>query len=247
MTLSIPDDRGPATPVLVTQDRLVAAVRAVARRSAESPKVKAALAAAEAIPLGIVLSTEDAAADAADSVRTIIDGEKALRADLAKILSIPKAMEDAARAALGVELSALAAAKQRGNDARVAYQQDVRRRAAEAEAAAKREADAAAEAAAIAAIETGEDVPPPAEIAPVAVARTVIAGKAKSGTQVRIEATEIVDDKACPVTWKVVVRAIAEGFFRTAEEQGRVQRAKPGESVVWCGVRFKSVEKAVNR
>ena len=58
---------------------------------------------------------------------------------------------------------------------------------------------------------------------------------------------EIVDKDAVPVEWLSVVRAIAEGFFRTAELTGKVRRAAPGESVVFMGVRFESVERAVNR
>lgn len=232
---------------LVTQDRLVAAVTRVAKRSLESPKVKAALAAAESIPLGIVLSNEDATAGVVDNLRTIIDAEKALAADLQDILRIPKAMEAAARQAMQKTQAELTSAKLRGNDARVAWQQEVRRRAAAAEAKAREDARKATEAAAVAALEMGEDAPPEPEVAPIVVPRTVTAGKASSGTTVRIQATEIVDDAACPKAWKTIVRALAEGYFRQAETLGTVKRAAPGESVVWCGVRFVSVESVVNR
>lgn len=239
--LVLAQDRGPA--LAVTEQSLVTAVQGVARRILKDPKVIAALAAAESIPPGIVLTSEDAAVGVVDAVRTIIDAEKAMAESLADVLRIPKAMEQAARQAVERERDALKDARERGNDARVAYQSLVRRRAAEAEARAREAARKAAEAAAVAALEMGDDVPPEAEVAPVAVPRTVSAGKAKSGTTVRIEATEIVDDAACPKDWKVVVRAIAEASFRAAG----VERAAPGESVVWRGVRFASVERAANR
>lgn len=230
------------------EQRLTTAMRTVARRSVETPKVRAALAAAEALPVGLVITSEDAAATVVDAVATLISGEKQLAADLKEILRIPDAMDAAARGAMAVERTRLAAAKERGNNARVAFQQLVRKQAAEAEALARENARKAAEAAALAAAEMGDDdIPPEAEVAPVQVARTVTAGSAKSGTTVRIEAQEIVDDAACPKDWKVIVRAVAEASFRAAEQQGKVKRAAPGESIVWMGVRFLSNERAANR
>lgn len=244
-SLTIPQDRGPAT--VVSETELVGTMRFIARRTAETPEILAALAAAESIPPGIVISGETEAVALVDAMRSVIQGEKALEAELAEILRIPMAMMAAVRNEIAPERARLSVAKARGNDARVAWQSEVRRRAAAEEARVKREADkAAAEAAAEAAL-TGEDEPPPAEVAPVVVPRTVSAGAASSGTMVRIEAKEVVDPAACPKHWLVVVRAIAEGHFRSDEAAGKVKRAAPGESVVYQGVRFESVERATNR
>lgn len=244
-SLTIQQDRGPAT--VVTEADLVEAARWVAWRVAEKPEILAALAAAESIPPGIVISGETEAVALVDAMRSVIQGEKALEAQLAAILRIPKAMETVIRQAVADARGRLSVAKARGNDARVAWQAEVRRRAAAEEARVKREADEAAAKAAAEAALTGEDEPPPAEVAPVVVPRTVSAGAASSGTMVRIEAKEVVDPAACPKHWLVVVRAIAEGHFRSDEAAGKVRRAAPGESVVWRGVRFASVERATNR
>ena len=229
------------------EQRLTAAIRSVARRSLSDPKVTAALAAAESIPAGIVLTSEDAAANVVDLMRTIIDGEKVLAADLKEILRIPAAMEDAARQAIANERGDLVKARDRGNDARVAYQALLRRRAAEAEARAREDARKATEAAAAAAIEMGDDIPPEPELAPIPVPRTVAAGKAKSGTMVKARAVMVVDYAACPVEWLRLDTALALVAFNGACAAGITKKPEPGESIVWRGVKFEACEHAVNR
>lgn len=227
--------------------RLSDAVASVARKILDKPEVRSAMAAAATIPVGIVITEDATAVAVVDAIRTIIDGEKTLEKDLYDVLKVPRAMEAAAMGALRGQRSHLVEAKRRGNDARVAWQAEQRRRAAADLERQQREARERAEQARAEAALTGEDVPPPAEVATPQVDRTIRSGRAQSGTQVRVEAKEIVNDAECPLEWKAVVRAIAEGFFRTAELAGQVKRAPPGESVVWKGVRFESVERAVNR
>lgn len=227
--------------------RLSEAVASVARKILDKPEVLAALAAAGTIPSGIVIAEEAAAVAVVDAIRTIIDGEKALEKDLHAVLKVPRAMEAAALQALRDHRVRLADAKARGNDARIAWQQECRRRSEADHARRVAEARKLAEKTAAEAALTGEDAPPVAEIATPEIPRTIKGGRAQSGTQVRVEAKEIVNDAECPPEWKVIVRAIAEGFFRNAELMGQVKRALPGESVVWRGVRFQSVERAVNR
>jgi hypothetical protein len=226
---------------------MLASVRAVALRIVERPEVLAALAAAESVPPGLVITDETAAIALADTVRSVIEGEKAIDAELKRLLAIPKAMEAVIKGAVDLELRSLVTAKLRGNEARVAWQAEMRRRAAAEEAKSRSlAAEAAAKAAAEAAL-TGEDAPPPPEVAPVVVPRTVAGGLGKSGTMVRVEPGEIVDFSKVPESWLLLSKSVARAVFLSDEKQGLVKRAAPGESVVWKGVRFESVEGAVNR
>lgn len=244
--LVISDDRGPST--LVTEAKLVAAVRFIARKIVEDPAVRQALAASESLQAGLIVSSEDAAVTVVDSVRTVIDGERTLTTKLREVLRISDAMEAAARQAVAVEFATLKGAKERGNAARVAWQQEQRRRAAALEAQQREAARKAAEAAALAAAEVGDDdVPPEAEVAPVVVARTVQAGAAKAGTMVKVKAMEIISLDLVPREWLSLVTAPAEASFRAAVAAGLVGKPEPGDSVMFRGVRFEAVESAVNR
>jgi hypothetical protein len=233
---------------LAVEHRLVAAVRAVARRIVERPTVQRGLMAAEAaIKPGVVITSDVHAAEIVGAIRIVIDAEKDLEAQLALALRIPKAMEAAVRDSVREARDRLLMARKCGNDARVAWQTELDRRAAAAAAAARAQAAAAAKAAADEAERMGQDAPPIAEVAQAVVPRTVVAGAARSGIAVRMEPMEIVNDTECPVAWKVVVKPIARGFWHTAELTGKVQKPAAGESVVFMGVRFEAVASAVNR
>lgn len=235
-----------ATPA-ETEHRLVAAVRSVARRIVEKPEIVRALAAAESIAPGIVVTEEVQAVEMADAARLIILGEKAIDTEARAILRIPAAMTAAVKASVADEVGRLGAAKLNANNARVAWQGEVRRRAAAAEAAAREQVRKATEEAAAEAAVMGEDAPPPAEVAQIVVPRTVAGGIGKAGTMVRIKAAEIVDFDACPNEWLTLIPAIAVAVFNSDVMQGKVKKPAPGESVVWRGVRFEAVESAVNR
>jgi hypothetical protein len=156
-------------------------------------------------------------------------------------------MEEAVKDAVGQVKTRLATAKLVGNDARVAWQSELRRRAAKLEAEQQAAARAAAEQAAAEAAAVGEDAPPVAEVAAVEVPRTVAGGTGKSGTQVRVEPIEIVNDAECPAEWKQLIPAIARAVFASDVLTGKVKKPAPGESVIWRGVRFEAREFAVNR
>lgn len=205
-----------------------------------------ALVAAEQLKRGLVIADDAEAAQVADLVAQVIDAERLLREHARAALEIPKAMERAfKRTVAGVE-GTLAFAKDVGNKARVEYQNTLRRRAAEEEARRRQEAEEAAmEAAALA--EEGEDVPPPLEIAPVEVPRTVAGGMGKMGIQVRIEPGPVADWAKVPVEWLTLIPLAARVAFMAAVQRGEVQKPEPGESVTYRGVVFTAKEYAVNR
>jgi hypothetical protein len=231
------------------EHNLVVAMRAVAHRTTGRAEVARALAAAEQLKAGLVISTEAEAARVADLVRQVLDGESFLTEQRREAEHIPQQMVKAIRAVIAEPEAVLAAAKKVGNDARVQYQQLVRRRAAEEEKRLREEAEARAREAAEAAEAAGEDIPPPVDVGSLEVPRTVAGGTGKMGTQVRIVATEVVDRDLALTNrdWFQFSPEAARASFQAAERAGNVKRPAPGESVLWWGVRFEARESAVNR
>lgn len=225
------------------EHRLSTAMRSIGSRIVQKPEIVRALTAAESIPAGVVVTNHEQAAELADLVAQVIDGEKTLKLEAGLALRIPRQMEEALKQAIAEEARRLATARLVGNEARVAFQAAERRRAAKQEA--ERQA-AAAEAAKQASVQAGEEIPV-AEVAPIVVPRTVSGGVGKQGTMVRVEPGEIVMLADVPPEWLTLIPAIARAVFLSDEVQGKVKRAAPGESVVYKGVRFTSVESAVNR
>jgi len=129
----------------------------------------------------------------------------------------------------------------------VAWQATLRRQATLEAEKRRQEAQEAARKAAERAAETGEDAPPPAEVPEIEVPRTVSGGTGRMGTQVRLEVGEIMTLADCPREWLTLVTTAARSAFLAASAAGMVQKPEPGESVVWKGVRFSSVELVVNR
>lgn len=229
------------------EHNLVVAMRSIAHRIADRPEVTLARAAAEQLKPGLVISSEAEAAAVADLVRQVIDGEDYLTAQRRQAEHIPQQMVKAIRAVISEPESVLADAKRVGNDARVQWQQTVRRRAAEEERRLQEEANARAREAAAVAEAMGEDVPPPLEVGSLEVPRTVAGGIGKMGTQIRVAAVRIEEWVVVPRQWLQLVPEAARAEFHAAERAGEVKRPEPGESIVWKGVRFEARESAVNR
>lgn len=230
-----------AQPVELEQ-RLSGAMREIGREITKRPDIARAVVAADVLKDGYVIGSETQASEVADLVAQIIDGEKVL-ADRTKAATwIPRQMESALKEAVEPVRALLAKARDTGNRARVAWQQAVRAQAARDEEKARLAAQESARRAAEKAAETGEDAPPVAEVAPVEVPRTVAGGTGKMGTQVRIEVSEVVNWAEVPHRWLTLNTAAARAEFIHS-----VKKPAPGESVVYCGVTFTSVESAVNR
>lgn len=229
------------------EHQLASAMRGIGRRIVQAPEIVRALTAADQIPAGVVVTSDEQAAEMADLVAQVIDGERRLAAETSTALRIPRQMEAAVKSAIEPAKAALTVAKLRGNDARVQWQQECRRRAAKAE---QEQREAAARAAAEAALEAeavGEDAPPVAEVAAVEVPRVVSGGVGKAGTTTRIDVGEVVDWSVVPHEWLMVSSAVARAVFLSAVLEKKVARPQPGESVTYCGVRFTCVEYAANR
>lgn len=231
-----------------------APMRELALRIPNLPEIQRALVAAEQLKPGYVIADETQAAEAADLVAAVINGERALFEEVQKALRIPKAIEAVVRGATAPAKDRLGVARQVGNAARVMFQATLRRRAAEAAEKARQAAQEAARRAAEEAAVTGEDAPPPAEIAPIEVPRTVAGGTGKMGTMVTIVPVEIVDYELVPEHWLELVPARARADFAAAASRNdpRVdlevpKKPLPGESTIWQGVRFEARESAVNR
>ncbi len=229
------------------QHQLSVAMRGIGDRIAAQPEIVRALAAADLLKDGYVITTEEQAAEIADAVAQVIDGEKTLEEQVRVALRIPKQMEAALKGAVEATKARLQDARQTGNAARVAWQRALRVQAAQEEEKRRQGAQEAAQRAAARAAETGEDAPPPVETAPVEVPRTVSGGTGKMGLQVRIEVGEIVDWSAVPREWLALIPTVPRSLFLAACEAKQAQKPEPGESVVWHGVRFASVESVVNR
>lgn len=227
--------------------RVATAMRHIGERAVREPLILRALAAADQLAPGYVIANEAQAGALADLVSQVIDGEKELAVAVKDALRIPKRMELALRGAVEDTRARLLKARQTGNEARVAYQATLRRQAAEAEEKARQAAQEAARRAAAQAAETGDDVPPPAEVAPVEIPKTVAGGTGKMGIQVRIEVEGVFDLQQAPREWLLLDHAAARAGFIAAEKAGWVKRPPPGESIIWNGVRFTAVETAVNR
>jgi hypothetical protein len=236
-----------AAQPLELERRLGIAMHAIGCRIVERPEIVRAMAAADQLRPGYVIASETQAVEIADLVAQVIDGEKALAEQIGDALRIPKRMEEALKGAVDVTKRGLLDARQVGNGARVAWQATLRRQAAALEEKRRQEAQEAAQRAAEQAAETGEDAPPPAEVAPVEVPRTVAGVTGKMGTMVTFAAVEIVEWADCPKGWLVLVPATALAGFRAAAMAGEVKKPEPGESVVYKGVRFEARESAVNR
>jgi len=225
--------------------RLSTTMRGIGRRITERPEIVRAMAAAEMVKDGYVIAEEAQAIEVADLVAQVIDGEKALTEQVRLAVRIPKQMETALKESVEQVKDRLAAARMTGNTARVTWQATLRRRAAEEEARRRQEAERAArEAAALAEQMGDDDAPPVAEMGPVEVPRTVSGGTGKMGTMVTISAIEVVSWEMCPRGWLMLVPARAREAFLAA---GMKVHVKPGENIVWKGVKFEAVESAVNR
>lgn len=227
--------------------RLAAAMLGVGREIKKRPEILRGIAAADQLKSGYVVADEAQAAELADLVAQVIEGERSLTSGVNEAARIPKSMMDALRGSVESVKDRLAAAKQVGNRARVEYQNTLRRRAAEEAERQRQEAERAAREAAAAAEATGEDVPPMAEIAPPEVPRTVAGGMGKMGTMVRVEPVEIVDFSKVPREWLKLDPIVARAEFRALEVTGRLKRPEPGGTIVVNGVLFEAKETAVNR
>ena len=229
------------------QHTLVSALRQVARNVAKRPEIQRGLVAAEMLKPGLVHHDEASAAAAADAVLQVIAAEKYLKSQLDLVLSIPKQMIESVRLEVAQEVAALDSAKKVANGARVAWQMEQQRLAAAAEAKAKREEAEAQTRAAEQAALTGEDAPPPAEIAPIVAPTMVRGGAGASLTQVRATPMEIVDDAACPPELKLINAPAARSAWKLGELTKKVPKLKGGESFVYKGIRFEGVMTAVNK
>ncbi len=228
------------------EQRLVVVMRQIAERDLQRPEVMRALNAAERLKPGRVITGDEAAAEVADLVACVIEGEKALAEAVKEALRIPNAMDLAVRQATLPTRDLLIHARQNGNEARLRYQQALRDAAVRAETKARQEAQEAAQRAAAAAVEVGDDVPPPLEVAPVVVPRTVAGGTGAMGTQVRVEVGKIVDWDAVPREWLLIDKLAARSAF--LHQRPKVNRKlAPGQTVVWQGVEFTGKEGVVNR
>jgi hypothetical protein len=231
----------------VFEQKLTVSMRGMGRAITERPEIVRALAAAESLQEGYTVADDAQAAELADLQATVIDGIDALEEQIRLALRIPKAMEAALRGSVLTAKEGLAKAKEVGNRARVAYQNTLRRRAAEAEEKARQEAALAAQRAAEEAALTGDDAPPPVQIAPIEVPRTLAGGTGKMGTQTRVEPVEIVSFSDCPAEWLTLALPVVRAAFTADVLARKVQKPAPGESIVYRGVRFESREFAVNR
>ena len=97
----------------------------------------------------------------------------------------------------------------RANDARVAWQHELRRRAEAEEAAAKKAAQEAADAAADFG---GMGAPPPAQVAPIVPQRVVSGGSAKQGAQVRVGVADVVEGEGAALVAAPARVARTEGL-----------------------------------
>ena len=228
------------------EHRLVATMRGLGSQIPQRPEIVRALAAAETIPAGLVIASEDQAAELVSTVRVLLDADKTVRDEVKRLLAIPKAMEAAVRAAVAETQAKFSAALAVGGLVRVAWQQEVRRRAAAAEKEAHRLAEAAAAEAAAKAEESGEDAPPVAQVAAPEIVRTVTGGAARSHTQVRVEPVVIVDYQAAQ-PFLMMDAKLARAAFLAAERRNETKRPEPGSRVRWSGIEFEAVESAVNR
>jgi len=229
------------------QNELTVAMQGVGHRIVGRPEIVRALAATEFLQEGYVITTPEQAVEIADLAAQVIDGERALAEQVRDALRIPKQMEVALKGAVEATKARLEKARQTANGARVAWQAELRRQAVQVEEKLRQEAQEAARKAAERAAETGDDAPPPVEIAPVEVPRTVSGGTGKMGTQIRLEVVEVVDQAAVPAQWMYLDKSVARARFLAAVAEREVAKPAPGESIVWKGVRFSSVELAVNR
>jgi hypothetical protein len=238
---------GDEAPGESIEQRMVVAMTGVGERIVKRPDIIRAMNAAAQLKPGRVIASEVEAVEMADLAAQVIDGERVLEAQVKDALRIPKRMEEAVRGVVKGPKEFLQRARETANRARVAWQVTLRARAAKQAADLRQEALEAARIAAEAAAVTGEDAPPPAEIAPIEVPRTVAGGTGKMGTMVSIFALEIVELEAVPRDWLVLVSASAKAGFVEAERAGLVKKPEPGEVVVYKGVRFEARESAVNR
>lgn len=232
------------------EHRLSITMRGVGRQIAARPDLTRALVASDQLAEGLIIHDEAGAAAVADLVATVIEAEKIITEQVKLAIRIPQQMEAALKETVQPVRDRLAKARQAGNEARVAYQGELRRQAARAAEKARQEAAESAKRAAQQAAERGDDdVPPEAEVAAPEVPRVVSGGTGKMGTQIRMEPVELVDHKVCPKEWLQLVAAPARAMFLAAcaQKGSELRKPEPGESVVWRGVRFRAVESAVNR
>ena len=200
------------------------------------------LVAADALPTGLVVSDDTMAMEVVGLVAQVIAAENVIAAGTRSVMIIPKTMEGCFREAVRPTLERLAAAKKAGNDARIAWQTELRRRAAAEALKAQQEAAAAHAAAA----KRGEDVPPAETAAPVAP-RIVKSGASASYMQVRVNPVRIVDQFNVPAEWITLNEGAARADFTAAVKAKLAKKPEPGERTIYKGVEFEAVESAVNR
>jgi hypothetical protein len=225
------------------EHRLATTMRDVALRITQRDDILRALNAAEQLKQGLVIADDTQASAIADLVVQVIDGQKTLEKETRDALRIPKQMEVAVRTTVKGTADLLHHARQAANDAQVAYKGRLRREAADREAKARQEAQEAAQRAAEEAAVTGEDAPPALEVAPVEVPRVIQGGTAKVGTQIRIEVDRVEAWLSVPQEWLRLDAVVARGEFLASG----MAKPEPGKSVIWRGVRFRSVESVVVR
>jgi len=241
-------ERALATSSQELREQLVSAAQSAARQLLTRPEVLRSSVAASSLPVGLVINDDAKASEVADLAAAVIDGQRDLKEQADRLCEIPEAMIAAVKEALAKQLEQLATAKGVANSARVAYQGVLEKRAREAAAEQARIAKAAAEAAAQQAIEMGDDdVPPAPEFAKVDALRVVTGGKGKQGIQTRVQVEEIADLALVPAPWLQVNVTVAVAAFGLDEKMRKVVRPAAGETIVYNGVRFRSVAFAVNR
>jgi hypothetical protein len=229
------------------EHRLVTTMRGLAAEAAQQHPVTNALAAAETLPFGLVIASDEAAAQVVDTVRVLIDARNLLKAETERLLRIPRSMTAAVKEAVAEAEGKIGMAIERGNAARVAWQQEQRRRAAKAEAEARAQAAEAARKAALEAEQYNEDAPPVAEVATVPPPRTVAGGAGRSHTQVRIGVRRMADVAKVPTDLLQLNTVAALTAFSMAVQLGTAKKPGPGEVVEWHGIEFEGRETAVNR
>lgn len=222
--------------------RLNDVMRQCGETAVDAADVKRGLVAADALPAGLVVSDDTMAMEVVGLVAQVIAAEKVVAANTGAILRVPREMESAVREVVRPVLDRLAAAKKAGNDARTAWQAELRRRA---DALARQEQQAAA-AAHAAAVKRGEDVPPAETAAPVAP-KIVKSGASASYMQVRVNPVRIVDQFNVPAEWITLNEAAARADFTAAVKAKLAEKPEPGKRTIYKGVEFEAVESAVNR
>ena len=218
----------------------VVAARTDVQRAVAVEAVRNALAAAEALK-GIVITDDETAAIAVDQAGTVKRGLDALKAEVKRVLEVPKAMEAAVREVSNPTIALLDAALRDSGAARIRYQdakdaearREVERQKAEAE---RLRLEAAAEADLL-----GEDAPPPVVFSQAPPPKPVVPQGATAQQIITKKLTcELVNPLEADPTWLVLAgttRPVDD--FKAQMNLGNVREPGTREHPVeWKGCRF---------